>query len=92
MSYRVYNLRSGDSYGRKSSDMREFEDAMDMAKEGMDRICELAEEMVELYGERRGGSYGSRGGYGNRGGYGERDWDDDMMNERRRRDSRGRYM
>lgn len=88
MSYRVYNLRSGDSYGRKSSDMREFEDAMDMAKEGMDRICELAEEMVELYGERRGG-------YGNRGNYGMRDeWDDmdGMYGMRRRRDRMGRYM
>jgi hypothetical protein len=87
--------------------MREFEDAMDMAKEGMERICELAEEMADLYGERRGGSYGSwpsygsrggygmRGGYGGRGGYGEReemDYDDMMMGERRRRDSRGRFM
>lgn len=55
-------------------------------------------------GNRGGGSsgnrggYGSRGGYGNRerGGYGEREeWDDEdemMMRERRRRDSRGRYM
>lgn len=89
MGYRVYNLRSGGSYGRKSSDMREFEDAMDMAKEGMERICELAEEMADLYGER--GNYGDR--YGMRGDYGRRDWDDDdMYGERRRRDSRGRFM
>lgn len=86
MGYNVYSLRSGGRYGRKDSDMREFEDAMDMAKEGMERICELAEEMADLYGERRGGSYGSRGGYGRRD-----DWDD-MYGERRRRDSRGRYM
>ena len=48
-----------------------------------------------------GDSYGHRGSYGNRGGssmgrrsyYGNRDWDDEEeMNERRRRDSRGRYM
>lgn len=101
MGYRVYNLRSGGSYGRKSSDMREFKDAMDMAKEGMERICELAEEMADLYGERRGGSYGSRGDYGDRGGYGNRgnygmrdEWDDmdDMYGMRRRRDRMGRFM
>ena len=94
MGYNIYSLRGGD-YGRKSSDSREFEEAMDMAKEGMERICELAEEMREQYGERRG-SYGSRGSYGRRGGYGERDeWDEmdgDMYGMRRRRDFRGRYM
>ena len=54
-----------------------------MAKEGVRKMCELAEEMREQYGERRRGSYGSR-----------EDWDgmDDMYGERRRRDSRGRYM
>ena len=98
MGYRVYNFRNGGSYGRKSSDMREFEEAMEMAKEGMERICDLAEDMVEEFGERRNssggrGGYGNRGGYGMRGGYGEREmWDDDeMMGERRMRDSRGRY-
>lgn len=98
MGYNIYSLRSG-NYGRKSSDSREFEEAMEMAKEGMERICELAEEMREQYGERRGsygsrGNYGNRGGYGGRGSYGERDdWDDDdMYGERRRRDSRGRYI
>lgn len=48
-----------------------------------------------------GGSYGNRGGYGNRdggymghrGSYNNRDWEEEEeMNERRRRDSRGRYM
>ena len=98
MGYNVYNLRSGGSYGRKSSDMREFEEALEMAKEGMERICELAEEMADQYGERgsyggRGGSYGNRGGYGSRGGYGQRDeWEEMEYGERRRRDSRGRYM
>lgn len=96
MSYAIYNLRGG-NYGRKSSDSREFEEAMDMAKEGLERVCELAEEMREQYGERRSyGSYGSRGGYGRRGDYSRRDdemWDDDeMYGMRRRRDSRGRYM
>lgn len=93
MSYRVISMRGGDSYGRKSSDTKEFYEAMDMAKEGLERVCELAEEMADQYGER-GGSYGNRGGYGRRGGYGEReDWDDDMRYaQRRRRDSMGRYM
>lgn len=80
-------MRGG--YGQKSSGSKEFYEAMDMAKEGMERICELAEEMMEQYGERRGG-YGSRG----RGGYGNReDWEemDEMYGERRRRDSMGRY-
>lgn len=93
MGYAIYNLRGG--YGRRSSDTREFEEAMDMAKEGLERVYELAEEMREEYGERRG-SYGSRGGYGMRGDYGRRDhdmWDeDDMYGMRRRRDSRGRYI
>ena len=92
MSYRVISMRGGDGYGRKSSDTKEFYEAMDMAKEGLERVCELAEEMADQYGER-GGSYGDRGGYGRRGGYGERDmWEDDQMwNERRMRDSRGRF-
>lgn len=84
MGYRVFSLRSG--YGRKSSETREFYEAMDMAKEGLERVCELAEEMADQYGERGRGGYGSR--------YGERDNWDDMSDygERRRRDSRGRYM
>lgn len=90
MGYAVYNLRGG-NYGRKSGEM-EFEEAAQMVEEGLECMRELAEEMKEQYGERRG-SYGSRGGYGMRGDYGRRDWDDDdMYGERRRRDSRGRYM
>lgn len=81
MGYRVYSFRDG-RYGRKSSETSEFYEAMDMAKEGLARVCELAEEMAEQYGERRGGRYGSR-----------EEWEDrDDYGERRRRDSRGRYM
>ena len=93
MSYRVISMRGG-NYGRKSEAM-EFEEAAMMVEEGLECMRELAEEMKEQYGQRRGGSYGSRGGYGMRGSYGRRDheeWDDDMYGERRRRDSRGRYM
>lgn len=84
MGYRVISMRDG-RYGRKSSDTKEFYEAMDMAKEGLERVCELAEEMAEQYGGR--GSYGSRRGYAERG-----DWDEEeMYGERRMRDSRGRY-
>lgn len=85
MGYRVISMRDG-NYGRKS-DSDEFYEAMDMAKEGLERVCELAEEMRE--------QYGGRGSYGNRGRYGDREMLDEMdgdWNERRRRDSRGRYM
>jgi len=81
MSYRVISFR-----GRSES--HEFDEALEMAKEGMARVCELAEEMRDRYGDRE--NYGDR--YGMRGGYGRRDWDDDdMYGERRRRDSMGRY-
>ena len=82
MSYRVISFR-----GRSES--HEFDEALEMAKEGMARVCELAEEMRDRYGER--GNYGDR--YGMRGDYGRRDWDDDdMYGERRRRDRIGRFM
>ena len=69
---------------RGGSDVAEFKKAAKMAKEGIEMMCELADEMAEQYGERRG-SYGSRDGYGRRDDYEE--W-----GERRMRDSRGRYM
>lgn len=87
MGYRVISFRSEDS------DSREFKEAAMMAKEGIEKMCELADEMRERYGERGyyGDRYAMRGGY-----YGMREHDDwDMMDgygERRRRDSRGRYM
>ena len=81
MSYRVISFR-----GRSES--HEFDEALEMAKEGMARVCELAEEMRDRYGER--GNYGDR--YGMRGDYDRRDWEDDMYGERRRRDARGRFM
>lgn len=89
MGYRIYDFGSKS----KSAEVMEFEEAAMMAKEGLEKMCELAEDMKEQYGERRGssgsrsnyrggGSYGyrERSGYGNRerGGYGEREeWDDD---------------
>lgn len=85
MGYAVYNLK-----GRKS-DAMDFEEAAQMVEEGLECMRELASEMEDKYSEHR---YGMRRSYGMRGGYGRRDdWDemDDMMNERRMRDSRGRY-
>jgi len=78
MGYRVISFRG------EGSDVREFKEAAMMAKEGIEKMCDLADEMRERYSER--GSYGER--YGERGYYG-REWDD--MEERRYRDSRGRY-
>lgn len=70
------------------------------AKESLEEICELVEEMDgSEYGERE--SYGSRGGsygmrrddtMGMRRAYRVVQDDDDEWGERRRRDSRGRYM
>lgn len=86
MGYRVISFRG------EGSDVREFKEAAMMAKEGIEKMCDLADEMRERYSER--GSYGERYGergdyYGERGGYYGREWDD--MHERRRRDSMGRY-
>lgn len=67
---------------RGGEDYREYKKAVKMAKEAIETICELTEEMEEQYGERHG-SY-------MRGGYSRRDeWDE--MDERRGRDSMGRY-
>jgi hypothetical protein len=80
MGYRIISMRGG-RYGRKSSNTDEFYEAMDMAKEGLEKVCELAEEMREQYGDRHG-DYGRR-----------ENWDEmEDYGERRRRDSRGRYM
>lgn len=87
MGYNIYSLRE-----RGGSDVTEFKKAAKMAKEGIEMMCELAEEMADQFGERRGGGYGSREGYGSRGGYGRRDDEYEEFSERRMRDSRGRYM
>ena len=70
---------------RGGDDYREYKKAVKMAKEAIETICELTEDMEEQYGERRSGSH-MRGGSSYRSG----EWDE--MGERRYRDSRGRYM
>ena len=78
MGYRVISFRG------EESETREFKEAAMMAKAGIEKMCELADEMRERYGERR--FYGER--YGRR----DHEWDEeDMYGERRRRDSMGRY-
>ena len=74
---------------RNDGDVARFEDALKDAKMGIKEACEIFEDMKEQFGER--GSYGER--YSSRGysprGYYRRDWDE--MDERRYRDSMGRY-
>lgn len=67
---------------RGGEDLREYKKALKMAKQSIDTICELSEDMEEQFGER----YGERSNYRMRG-YRGRDYDE--MDERR--DSMGRY-
>lgn len=77
----------------RSSDteVRRFEEGLKMAKEGIMDACEVFEDMKAQFSERGGygeRSYGER--YGSRGSYRRReDWEG--MDERRGRDSMGRY-
>lgn len=71
---------------RGGDDYREYKKAVKMAKEAIETICELTEEMEEEFGyEERRGSTHMRGGSSYRHG----EWDE--MDERRGRDSMGRY-
>ena len=72
---------------RGGEDYREYKKAVKMAKEAIETICDLTEDMEEEYGynERRGASM--RGGSSYR--HGD-DWGE--YEERRGRDARGRYM
>lgn len=73
MGYNVFSMREHGGGGAS-----EFKRAAKMAKEGIEIMCEFAEDMLEQFGERRGRrsgheSYGDRGGYGRRGGYARRE-------------------
>lgn len=75
--------------------MGKIKELLAETKENLEMLCEMVEEM-------EGDDYGERGGYVNRRGDGgssvgmRRGYriyqDDDEFGERRRRDSRGRYM
>lgn len=79
---------------RGGEELREYKKALKMAKQGIETICELTEEMEDQFSERRYDPYRMD----NRGSYGERDYyrgyygrEMDEMDERRGRDSMGRY-
>lgn len=78
MSWNIYRFGERESTGSEAS---EFKQAAMMAKEAIERMCELGESMEEKYGERY--PYHERHGY--------RDGHDDMYGERRGRDSMGRF-
>lgn len=61
------------------NDVRRFEESLKMAKEGIMEACEVFDDMKSQFSER----YGNRN-YGHREGW-------DGMDERRGRDSMGRY-
>ena len=85
MGYRVFSFR--DSRYAQKSEADEFFHAAEKARESIEKMHDLAREMEDRYGERY---FGERGGY--YGGHEPEMWEDDMYGERRRRDSRGRYM
>lgn len=75
---------------KREGDVERFEDALKDAKMGIKEACEIFEEMKEQFGERRG--YSERYSQGDQArGYYRRDHDWDDMEERRSRDSMGRY-
>ena len=80
MGWNIY--RFGEKSHHTDRDAEEFYEAARMAKEGVSKMMELAHEMETQYGERY---YGMRSDYGERG-------RDGWYEERRSRDSRGRYM
>lgn len=75
----------------RGGDVKRFDEALKMAKSGIKEACEIWEDMKSEFSER--GSYGDRyshhDGHSRMSGYSGRDWDD--MDERRYRDSMGRY-
>ena len=68
---------------RGGDDLREYKKAVKMAKDAIETICELTEEMEDQYGERSGSHM--RGSYRRR-----EDWPE--IDERHGRDGRGRYI
>ena len=69
---------------RGGDDYREYKKAVKKAKEAIDTICELTEDMEEEFGYKERNESYMRGSYRRDGEWGE-------MPERRGRDSMGRY-
>lgn len=77
---------------RNEGDVERFELALKKAEKGAKEAREIFEEMKDQFGER--GAYSERYGDSERRGYwnySRRDGDWDEMDERRYRDSMGRY-
>lgn len=68
--------KGGDEYYDYKKALKTAKDSLRKAKESIDEICELTEEMEDQYSMR---------GYRMRGGYSQREEDMDSMSERRRR-------
>lgn len=89
-------------FERGGDDAKRFDEAMKRAKSGLMEACEIWEDMKSQFSERSG--YSHRDGFGERytpseSGFdyrrespsmSDRDWRE--LQERRRRDSMGRYM
>lgn len=80
-------------FERSGDDAKRFDEAMKRAKSGLMEACEIWEDMKAQFSERGGYGerdygHGERGSY-MRGGYRHGEWDE--MDERRGRDSMGRY-
>lgn len=85
MGYNIYSLKSGRHH--EGSEAEEFFEAAEKARKAVEKMHDLACEMEDRYGERYFGERYDRRDHDDR----ER-WDDDMRyEERRRRDSMGRY-
>lgn len=76
---------------RGGDELSEYRKALKMARQGIDTICRLSDDMADEYSERS--DYGDRYGYRSREypARPERDWDSPRMDERRYRDGLGRY-
>lgn len=71
-------------------DVHRFEQAIYDAKEALDEICEIYEQMKSQFDDRDGAGYSSRGGYSGRS-WSYRDGHGPEWGERRSRNSMGQY-
>jgi len=84
---RIWQIRQSEAPDRYDMDYKKF----DSEEENEAYECGYEEGYADAMRKVKGGHMGLRGNYGRRGGSGYR-MDDDEMDYRRRRDSRGRYM
>lgn len=89
-------------FSERGGDVQRFDEGLKKAKHGLMEVCDIWESMKQDFSQRGGGSsygerYTQRSGY-NGGGYSQRDYSPSMserdwaeLQERRRRDSMGRF-